>query len=521
MKKIILKSFVLMIAIFLSVLFVVPAMMYADVEPTPTFSPVAGAVALGTIVTITAIDANAIFYTTNGDDPTTSSTSVIGSTATVTINAAMTIKAYAARSGYDPSAIGSAAYTIAAAPILVTSIVVTGAAAETTVPNGGTLTMQAAVLPADATDSSVVWSVAPGTGTATIDSGTGVLSGTGDGTVTVTATAHDGSTVTGTEVITVVAATPIPEKQPTVPLGKTSKFAVLAYSKITDAGAASTVTGANGGDVGLSPTTGAAITGLTKAHVSGKMYVVDDVNPDYTIDPGLLTQAKNDLDTAYTNAANRTPTTTFTEADNPLGGKTLTTGVYKFNSRTTDLVGTLTLDAQGDENAVFIFQATSTLITASASRIELINSARFCRVFWVVPSSATLGSGSIFVGHIFAYASISVTSGTTVFGQLLARTGAVTLINDTITNGPCGTTASAAAEETVAPVETVAPAVTAAAASEETTVETTPVTTTVTGGQIPKTSTPWYNILITGAALILIGAMGWWITRKINGKNET
>jgi len=112
-----------------------------------------------------------------------------------------------------------------------------------------------------------------------------------------------------------------------------------------------------------------------------------------------------------------------------------------------------------------------------------------------------------------------------VQGQLLAQTGAVPLDHNTIINGPCvtptapkkkSTPTTAAAETAVTAAET---AVTAAAA-EETTVETTPVTTTVTGGQIPKTSTPWYNILITGAALILIGAMGWWITRKINGKNE-
>ncbi len=76
--------------------------------------------------------------------------------------------------------------------------------------------------------------------------------------------------------------------------------------------------------------------------------------------PGLVNQAKTDLITAYDNAAGQTPTATFT-GNNSLGGKTLTSGVYSLASGTTDLDGTLTLDAQGDENAVFIFQASSTL----------------------------------------------------------------------------------------------------------------------------------------------------------------
>ena len=92
-------------------------------------------------------------------------------------------------------------------PIPVTSITVTGAGSATTVANGGTLAMSAAVLPANATDPSVAWSVAAGTGTATINS-TGVLTGTGDGTVTVTATANDSSGKTGTLGITVTAAIP-------------------------------------------------------------------------------------------------------------------------------------------------------------------------------------------------------------------------------------------------------------------------------------------------------------------------
>jgi type VI secretion system secreted protein VgrG len=115
---------------------------------------------------------------------------------------------------------------------------------------------------------------------------------------------------------------------------------------------------------------------------------------------------------------------------------TLTTGVYSFSS-SAQLTGTLILDAQGDPEAVFIFQIGSTLTTASSSVVSLINGARFCRVFWQVGSSATLGTNTNFIGHIFALTSIDAQNGATVQGQLLARNGAVTLDNNTITNGDC------------------------------------------------------------------------------------
>ena len=114
----------------------------------------------------------------------------------------------------------------------------------------------------------------------------------------------------------------------------------------------------------------------------------------------------------------------------------MTTGVYT-SATSISVTGILTLDAENDPDAVFIFQAGSTLTTASGSEIRLINGARFCRVFWQVGSSATLGTGSIFKGHILAMESITATNGTVIQGQLLARTGAVTLDTNTITNGIC------------------------------------------------------------------------------------
>jgi type VI secretion system secreted protein VgrG len=115
---------------------------------------------------------------------------------------------------------------------------------------------------------------------------------------------------------------------------------------------------------------------------------------------------------------------------------TLTSGVYKFDTAA-QLTGELTLDAEGDPDAAFIFQIGSTLTTANASSIVLINEAQYCRVFWQVGSSATLGTDSSFIGHIFAMTSITATTGAEIQGQLLARTGAVTLDSNIITNGVC------------------------------------------------------------------------------------
>jgi hypothetical protein len=84
---------------------------------------------------------------------------------------------------------------------------------------------------------------------------------------------------------------------------------------------------------------------------------------------------------------------------------------------------------------VFIFQTASTLITASASNVVLINGAQACNVFWQVGSSATLGTSSNLLGTILALTSITVTTSATVSGRLLARNGAVTL--DTNTAAVC------------------------------------------------------------------------------------
>jgi Ice-binding-like len=211
--------------------------------------------------------------------------------------------------------------------------------------------------------------------------------------------------------------------QPPVGLGTADSYAVLAGQTVTNTGP-STING----DLGVTP--GAAITGFPPGTVNGTVHAADAV----------ALQAQSDLTTAYNDAAGRTPPAAV-PAD--LGGLTLTGGVYK-SASALQLTGALTLDAQGDPNTVFIFQAASTLITASASRVNLINGAQPCNVFWQVGSSATLGTSSVFVGNILALTSVSMNNAVTVQGRALARNGSVTMINDTLTVGRCapGTTGS-------------------------------------------------------------------------------
>lgn len=233
--------------------------------------------------------------------------------------------------------------------------------------------------------------------------------------------------VTALLLVSVVPATTIMAAQATVNLGTTSGFAVLAHEAITNTGA-TTINGSVGsnvgGDVGLYP--GTSFTGQADVTISGKTYLTDDV----------AKKAQEDLAAAYKDAAGRKPTRIATE----LGEKTLKSGTYDSASGTFEITGKLTLDAEGDPNAVFIFQTESTLNTLEGSSVILKNGARFCRVFWKVGSSATLGTDSKFVGHILAMVSITAKTHAQVQGQLLARTGAVTLDSNKITNGICDNT---------------------------------------------------------------------------------
>ncbi len=217
----------------------------------------------------------------------------------------------------------------------------------------------------------------------------------------------------------------------TVNLGTADSFAILAGSTVTDANP-SDITG----DVGLSPATGAGIL-VPCAEVDGTIFSVDAAGPlpCRVTNPGLLTTAKNDLTTAYNDAAGRSATTIGTE----LAGATLADGTYVTDSTTFEIAGagTLTLDGQGNPNAVFIFQMGTTLVTGSSSTVVLTGGAQACNVFWQVGSSATLGTGSNFVGTIMADQSITDDGGSTVEGRLLARIAAVNLNDTTVTVPAC------------------------------------------------------------------------------------
>lgn len=241
----------------------------------------------------------------------------------------------------------------------------------------------------------------------------------------------------------VVAPPAVPQTSPApVDLGTADAFAILAGTpNITDAGNASVITG----DVGLSPATGAGI-GLLCTQVTGTIYSVDAAGPlpCRVTDPALLTGAKNDLTAAFTDVAGRTPATT---VPTELGGTTKTPGVYDSASTTFGITagaGPLILDAQGDPDAVFIFQmgAEGTGLTVGpGSEVQLTGGAQACNVFWEV-DTATIDTTAVFKGNILALNSITVADGANVEGRLLARNGNVTLINDTITTAVCATSPS-------------------------------------------------------------------------------
>ncbi|MDN5274929.1 MAG: hypothetical protein JWP06_830 [Candidatus Saccharibacteria bacterium] len=226
-----------------------------------------------------------------------------------------------------------------------------------------------------------------------------------------------------------------------VNLGTAANFAVLAGTAVTNI-PTSVITG----DVGLSPASGSNYAGLTQAQVTGTIFAVDGAGPGGSVNnPGLLTIAKNDLTAAYIEAAGQTPTQTFVAGDNQLGGQSLTAGVYAFGHATSANItaaNPLILNGQGNPDAVFVFQASSDLITASGSVVQLINGAQACNVFWQVTSSTTLGTNSTFVGTIMSLTTATMATGASLQGRILSRNGAVNLSSNTITRPTTCTTTS-------------------------------------------------------------------------------
>lgn len=217
-----------------------------------------------------------------------------------------------------------------------------------------------------------------------------------------------------------------------VGLGTAGSYAVLGGQTVTNTGP--TVLN---GDLGVSPLD--AITGFPPGQVLGTVHAAD----------AAAAQAQSDLTIAYNDAASRPSSA----SAGVFVDETLLPGVYTAGSAMA-VNGTLTLDGQGNANSVFIFQAGSTLITASGSSIVLTNGAQACNIFWQVGSSATLGTGTSFKGNIMALTSISVTTGVTVEGRALARNGAVTLDTNVFMRPGCATTPTGTTTETATPTET-------------------------------------------------------------------
>ena len=420
---------------------------------------------------------------------------------------------------------------VVATPIDVASIVVAGAGDAITVENGSTLQMDATVLPVDATDMSVTWSVEAGTGTATI-SATGLLTGTGMGTVTVNATANDGSDIVGTlgitvtemvisanaitgvtapatgespviaitnteeytsssvtwtkadltvlapegtyEVDTVYIATitltpatgytltgvaenfftvdgatatndsdlgvvtavfPVTVAAPIVPLtrvdmGTADNFVILAKTGITTTGVTAIT-----GDLGISPAARATVTGFgetlsvdgtfaTSALVldGGKIYASDFAIPT----PEMLITAIADMETAYNNIiAMADP-----RPEAIVGGVTLTPGLYK-STPAVSLSTNLTLDAEDNADAVWVFQIAGALNVAAEVEIVLLNGAKPENIFWQVTGAVSLLANSKMQGIVLGEGVIALTDSASITGKLLGQTN-VTLIANTV-----------------------------------------------------------------------------------------
>ncbi|KAK3642444.1 hypothetical protein LTR56_010797 [Elasticomyces elasticus] len=271
-------------------------------------------------------------------------------------------------------------------------------------------------------------------------------------------------------------------------IGSAANYAVFAASTITNTGLS--VIGAR---IGLSP--GTSITGFPPG-----------INAGQDVNNAAALQAKADIQALYTALAALPPTQDLTGTD--LGGKTIVPGVYSFSS-SGGLTGNLILDAQGDPNAQFVFQFGSTITTATASSVVLINGAQACNVFWQVGSSATLGTATIFAGVVIAQASITATTGVSLLGGgLYALTAAVTLDTNAIDLlGACGIAAPPAATSTTSAIAVVTPPIIAPIISLITSILTlAPVTITLPAGTSVVTQPASTITLAGGVSTITLAA---------------
>jgi len=228
-----------------------------------------------------------------------------------------------------------------------------------------------------------------------------------------------------------------------VELTSADGFAILAGTAITSTGFSEI----HDMNVGISPGVRSSITGFPPAIVvNGAIYASDDIAP-----PGvaaMLIQAKQDLTDAYLFAEGATAPAPVTVAGDQ-GGTTLTPGIYKSTSTLLIQSGDLTLDAQGDANAKWIFQIASdfTTIGGAGGNVILTGGAQANNITWQVGSSATIGNYTSFAGNILALTSITMNTGSSIDGRLLARNGAVVLSGTNIINGPSDSIVTAVSQD--------------------------------------------------------------------------
>jgi len=356
--------------------------------------------------------------------------SVINGTGSATISASGLLTAVSngivtvrATSVSTPAVFDEQIITLSNQEVLVSSIVVSGAGDAIIINiDDGNLQMSAAVLPINAEDDSVVWSVINGTGSATI-SALGLLNADQDGTVTVRATSVSTPAVFGELVITISNQVVVVLLAP-VDLGTADPFAILAKTGISTTGV-TLITG----DIGVSPIDSTAITGFslvldaggtfsTSVLVVGNVYASDYGVPT----PTFMTTVIGDLEIAYADAAARTPDFTELYAGD-LSGQTLVPGVYKYS---TDVLINTNVTLSGSATDVWIFQISGSLSQAAAVQIILDGGALPENVFWQVAGAVAIGASAQFKGTILCMTSIAVGTSATIDGKLFAQT-AVTL----------------------------------------------------------------------------------------------
>jgi len=226
---------------------------------------------------------------------------------------------------------------------------------------------------------------------------------------------------------------------PTVPvvplfnLGGAERFGILAGVGISNNAGASVI---NNLDVGIYPGVRSSVTGFPPAKVvGGAIYCADDLIPAGT--PAMLNQAKLDLVAAYLAVEGATSPAPATVSGDQ-GGKTLAPGIYKSTSTLLIQNGDLTLDAQGNPNAVFIFQVASafTTVGGAGGNVILSGGAQAKNVYWQTGSSATIGDYTEFYGNVLALQSITMGAYSTAVGRMLARNGSVVMTSTNTISKP-------------------------------------------------------------------------------------